>query len=105
MTRAPFAFALALVATVVALPAAAQAPACPAGNLLYWQAFPPGGESDTSARHQQVVDGIVQAIDLGPQPGQRGGAIVRFGRGDRGGPGHRCGCFGVSGIAEAGAAA
>ena len=24
-------------------------------DLLYWQAFPPGGESDLSARHQQVV--------------------------------------------------
>ena len=23
--------------------------------MLYWQAFPPGGESDLSARHQQVV--------------------------------------------------
>ena len=31
------------------------APACPEKNLLYWQAFPPGGESDLSARHQQVV--------------------------------------------------
>ena len=30
-------------------------PACPEKNLLYWQAFPPGGESDLSARHQQVV--------------------------------------------------
>jgi tripartite-type tricarboxylate transporter receptor subunit TctC len=29
--------------------------ACPEKNLLYWQAFPPGGESDLSARHQQVV--------------------------------------------------
>ena len=29
--------------------------ACPDKNLLYWQAFPPGGESDLSARHQQVV--------------------------------------------------
>ena len=29
--------------------------ACPDKNLLYWQAFPPGGESDVSARHQQVV--------------------------------------------------
>ena len=35
---------------------AAQAmPACPEKNLMYWQAFPPGGESDLSARHQQVV--------------------------------------------------
>src|SRR4029434_2095107 len=27
----------------------------PEKNILYWQAFPPGGESDLSARHQQVV--------------------------------------------------
>ena len=32
-----------------------QAVVCPDKNLLYWQAFPPGGESDLSARHQQVV--------------------------------------------------
>jgi tripartite-type tricarboxylate transporter receptor subunit TctC len=46
--------------SIAALPAAAlaQAPAaaaCPDKNVLYWQAFPPGGESDLSARHQQVV--------------------------------------------------
>jgi tripartite-type tricarboxylate transporter receptor subunit TctC len=29
--------------------------ACPDKNINYWQAFPPGGESDISARHQQVV--------------------------------------------------
>ena len=33
----------------------ALAQACPDKNLQYWQAFPPGGESDISARHQQVV--------------------------------------------------
>jgi tripartite-type tricarboxylate transporter receptor subunit TctC len=33
----------------------ALAQACPDKNLLYWQAFPAGGESDLSARHQQVV--------------------------------------------------
>jgi tripartite-type tricarboxylate transporter receptor subunit TctC len=36
----------------------AQTPAvaaCPEKNILYWQAFPPGGESDISARHQQTV--------------------------------------------------
>lgn len=33
----------------------AQGVACPEKNLLYWQAFPPGGESDLSARHQQLV--------------------------------------------------
>ena len=33
----------------------ALAQSCPEKNMLYWQAFPPGGESDLSARHQQVV--------------------------------------------------
>ena len=33
----------------------AWAQACPEKNVLYWQAFPPGGESDLAARHQQVV--------------------------------------------------
>ena len=33
----------------------AQQVACPDKNVMYWQAFPPGGESDLSARHQQVV--------------------------------------------------
>ncbi len=33
----------------------AQTSVCPDKNLNYWQAFPPGGESDISARHQQVV--------------------------------------------------
>lgn len=40
---------LALLAPLV------QAQACPDKNLLYWQAFPPGGESDLSARHQQII--------------------------------------------------
>jgi tripartite-type tricarboxylate transporter receptor subunit TctC len=47
-----------LVAVLVALSAASGAFAqnlCPDKNLNYWQAFPPGGESDISARHQQVV--------------------------------------------------
>ena len=43
--------ALALLAPV----AFAQGVTCPDKNLMYWQAFPPGGESDLSARHQQVV--------------------------------------------------
>ena len=33
----------------------AFAETCPEKNILYWQAFPAGGESDLSARHQQVV--------------------------------------------------
>ena len=39
----------------VLVPASALAQACPDKNLLYWQAFPAGGESDISARHQQLV--------------------------------------------------
>ena len=35
--------------------ATAQAQNCPDKNLNYWQAFPAGGESDLSARHQQIV--------------------------------------------------
>lgn len=43
-------------ALLLALPAlAAWAQTCPDKNLMYWQAFPPGGESDLSARHQQLV--------------------------------------------------
>ena len=34
---------------------AVLAQACPEKNLNYWQAFPAGGESDLSARHQQLV--------------------------------------------------
>jgi tripartite-type tricarboxylate transporter receptor subunit TctC len=47
-----------MIACAVALAGAAgavQAQPCPDKNLMYWQAFPPGGESDLSARHQQVV--------------------------------------------------
>lgn len=32
-----------------------SAQTCPEKNILYYQAFPPGGESDLSARHQQLV--------------------------------------------------
>jgi tripartite-type tricarboxylate transporter receptor subunit TctC len=35
--------------------ASAAAQTCPDKNILYWQAFPAGGESDLSARHQQLV--------------------------------------------------
>ena len=37
------------------IPGLAIAQACPEKSLLYWQAFPAGGESDISARHQQLV--------------------------------------------------
>lgn len=51
------ALCLALLAPLVLAQAtsAGSGPACPDKNLLYWQAFPPGGESDLSARHQQMV--------------------------------------------------
>lgn len=41
------------LAALIQVPALAQP--CPEKNLMYWQAFPPGGESDLSARHQQMV--------------------------------------------------
>src|SRR5689334_11265334 len=49
--------AVAALSTMAALsaPAFAQQVPCPDKNVMYWQAFPPGGESDLSARHQQVV--------------------------------------------------
>jgi tripartite-type tricarboxylate transporter receptor subunit TctC len=45
---------LGAAAVLLATPSA-QAQPCPDKNLMYWQAFPPGGESDLSARHQQLV--------------------------------------------------
>jgi tripartite-type tricarboxylate transporter receptor subunit TctC len=45
----------ALCITLLAPVVGAQAPACPEKSVQYWQAFPPGGESDLSARHQQMV--------------------------------------------------
>jgi len=45
----------AVLAATLGVPALAQSTPCPAANLMYWQAFPPGGESDLSARHQQLV--------------------------------------------------
>ncbi len=45
----------AVLAVTLGASASAQSTPCPAANLMYWQAFPPGGESDLSARHQQLV--------------------------------------------------
>src|SRR5450755_3116547 len=53
MARILFIAAVLLAAALP--PAFGQGSTCPTGNLLYWQAFPPGGESDLSARHQQMV--------------------------------------------------
>jgi len=57
---------------------AATAQTCPEGKLNYWQAFPPGGESDIAARHQHLVlkrkcpaiDTVVQYM-----PGAGGGLL------------------------------
>jgi tripartite-type tricarboxylate transporter receptor subunit TctC len=49
MKRLISALGLALLAPL------ALAQGCPEKNVMYWQAFPPGGESDLSARHQQMV--------------------------------------------------
>jgi tripartite-type tricarboxylate transporter receptor subunit TctC len=46
---------IAIVTVLLAPAALAQAVQCPDRNVTYWQAFPPGGESDSSARHQQLV--------------------------------------------------
>ena len=53
-------------------------PACPEKNVMYWQAFPPGGESDLSARHQQMVlkkkCGAIDTI-IQYKPGAGGGLM------------------------------
>ena len=46
---------LLLASLALAVSMAAHAQPCPDKNVMYWQAFPPGGESDLSARHQQLV--------------------------------------------------
>jgi tripartite-type tricarboxylate transporter receptor subunit TctC len=46
---------LALLGALVLHVPFASAQSCPTKNLMYWQAFPAGGESDISARHQQLV--------------------------------------------------
>lgn len=44
-----------LAVLCLAATSSALAQTCPDKNVLYWQAFPAGGESDISARHQQLV--------------------------------------------------
>jgi len=48
-------YRLVLAAALCGAALSAHAQPCPDKNLMYWQAFPPGGESDISARHQQMV--------------------------------------------------
>ncbi len=65
----------ALLAPLAASAALAQA--CPDKSLNYWQAFPPGGESDISGRHQQVVlKKKCPAIDVIMQYKPGGGGAV-----------------------------
>jgi len=54
MRKFVFALAVAALAPLSQI-AFAQPVQCPDKNVMYWQAFPPGGESDLSARHQQLV--------------------------------------------------
>ena len=54
MSATSFARIAALTLAALASPWVAAQP-CPERSLMYWQAFPPGGESDLSARHQQLV--------------------------------------------------
>src|SRR5260370_40156827 len=46
---------IAYFAIAAANSGAALGQGCTEKNLLHWQAFPAGGESDLSARHQQLV--------------------------------------------------
>jgi len=72
-------FAAALMAIGVTMSATdASAQTCPEKNLQYWQAFPAGGESDISARHQQAVlkkkcPGIETIVQY--KPGAGGGLM------------------------------
>src|SRR4051794_1702739 len=74
MKRLISALGLALLAPL----ALAQQVSCPEKNVQYWQAFPPGGESDSSARHQQLVlHKKCPAIDTIVQyKGGAGGALM-----------------------------
>ena len=72
--------AIATITSTVAMFAAGgvSAQACPEKNLIYWQAFPAGGESDISGRHQQLVlkkkcPGIETVLQY--RPGAGGGLL------------------------------
>jgi tripartite-type tricarboxylate transporter receptor subunit TctC len=70
-----------LAAALAVCASIALAQPCPDKNLNYWQAFPPGGESDISARHQQVVlKKKCPAIDLIIQYKAGGGGALLWGQ-------------------------
>jgi tripartite-type tricarboxylate transporter receptor subunit TctC len=69
---------VAVTAAFIAPQALAQGLPCPEKTINYWQAFPAGGESDISARHQQLVlkkrcPGIDALIQY--KPGAGGGLM------------------------------
>jgi tripartite-type tricarboxylate transporter receptor subunit TctC len=69
------------IAATLGLAGLAQAQPCPDKNLMYWQAFPPGGESDISARHQQLVlKKKCPAIDTVIQYKAGGGGALLWGQ-------------------------
>jgi tripartite-type tricarboxylate transporter receptor subunit TctC len=55
MNRPTFAAAVFALGSAFAASHAAAQTWCPEKNVLYWQAFAAGGESDIAARHQQLV--------------------------------------------------
>jgi len=69
---------LVALACAALAPGLASAQNCPQKNITYWQAFSAGGESDISARHQQLVlkkkcPGIETIIQY--KPGAGGGLM------------------------------
>jgi len=65
------------LAAMLASPLVGAQP-CPEKNINYWQGFPPGGEADQSARHQQLVlkrkcPGIETIVQY--KPGASGGLM------------------------------
>jgi tripartite-type tricarboxylate transporter receptor subunit TctC len=78
LVRARSTLFAAAVALLLPLAGHAQVASCPAKHIQYWQAFPAGGESDLSARHQQSVlkkrcNGIDALIQY--KPGAGGGLM------------------------------
>ena len=78
MTKSRTPWRMLAVLACALLPLAAQAQPCPERNIMYWQAFPAGGESDIAARHQQVLikkvcPGIETVVQY--KPGAGGGLM------------------------------
>jgi tripartite-type tricarboxylate transporter receptor subunit TctC len=68
---------LVVAAVLIAAAGSTFGQACPDKSINYWQAFPPGGESDLSARHQQLVlKKKCPAIDIVVQYKAGGGGAI-----------------------------